>query len=161
MSRIRLWVATVALASSIGGCGDPNYAEMEIRLTGLRAALGSWSTPQLVSIVVYVPRPSGAPAATVRYQDPNWNDRLEDRRISSWDGNDAMTLTVAWWRGPIDSVRVHAVIATGQCGADRTVVAEGRATSIGWTGQNDRPVAVTMTTTTREVYTTASAEGCR
>jgi hypothetical protein len=127
--RLLLLGAVVALQNVRCASG---YGEMTLVVKGLSDAIGTWSQPELVNLVVYAPRPAGAPAAEVRFADPSWDSAREERRITTWNGANVMSFVVAWPLGEIDSVRVEAVIAAGHCGSERVVIASGTVRSVRW-----------------------------
>jgi hypothetical protein len=162
MVRSKATAATmIALLTMVEpGCGG-DYGEMTIVLEGMGAALGSWSDPSLVNIVVYAPRPASAPMAEVRFSDPLWDHAREERRITTWNGADRMTLSVAWPRGEIRELRVQAVAATGACGSERVLLAEGTQQGFVWRGQGDAAVTVSMRPQFREIRSESDVGGCR
>jgi hypothetical protein len=162
MSRIAKSALALALFSALGaGCGGGDYAEMTVAVIGLPEIIGAWSHPQLVNLVVYAPRPVGAPAPEVRFNDPLWNSARDERRITTWNGEARMTFTVAWPRGAINELRVQAVIAAGRCGSERVVLAEGVQRGFEWTGAAPTEINVLMERRALRVPGDAPAEGCR
>jgi hypothetical protein len=118
---------------------------MNLVLTDLRTALGTSSRPELVNLVVYAPRAPGAPVPAPLAPEPGWDPSREARRIASWNGEDRMPIPVSWWAGaPVDTLRVQAVVATGVCGSDRTVLAEGEVRGVNWMAGDGRAIAVAL-----------------
>jgi hypothetical protein len=155
------WIEAAIVCSAVvtsASCGG-DYASMNIAITGLQDALGTWPNPTVINLVVYTPRTTGAPAAMPRQQDPDWNPATEERRITAWTGADRQVFTAYFWRGTIERVRVRAVIATGSCGGERTVIADGENSSAGWmSGGSD--VGVAMRPAVRVIDAASSNQGC-
>jgi hypothetical protein len=72
-----------------------------------------------------------------------------------------MSFTVAWPRGAINELRVQAVIASGPCGSERVVIAEGSQRGFEWTGAAPSEVNVLMERRDVRVAGDIAAEGCR
>jgi hypothetical protein len=122
----------------------PSYNEMTIAVSNLHASLGTWAQPDLVALVLYAPRPPNAPMPTVLFTEPGWNPTRDERRIVAWDGSDRMLFTVGWPLGTITEVRVQAVVATGRCGSERTVLAEGEVRGLQWSSSSDPGGTIVM-----------------
>jgi hypothetical protein len=148
-------IMTTMLAST--GC-TPDVAPLQLTMTDLRSALGVWPSPSVVNLVVYTPRTESSPPVMPRQSDPDWNPSLEERRITAWNGEDVQRFTMYFWRGSIDRVRVRAVIATGPCGTERTVIADGENPRAGWT--NGGEVQVALRPALRVIETEPTSEGC-
>lgn len=157
------WVTMVlALSSALSvGCGGDGDAEMTVTVVGLQEAIGVWEQPQLVNLILYAPRPAGAPVPQVNFNDPQWNSERDERRITAWNGDARMTFTVAWPRGTIDELRVQAVIASGPCGRDRIVLAEGIERGLAWNGAMSTAVTVRMERREFRIPGDVTSEECR
>jgi hypothetical protein len=130
---------------------------MNLVIDGFREALGTSNRPELVNIVVYAPRTTDAPPARPLQDEPGWDASREVRRIASWNGEDVLSLPVAWWpSATIDALRVQAVVATGVCASERTVLAEGTAAGLRWMSGEDREVRVTLRATAGVIRSSAS-----
>lgn len=139
-------------------CATDGNAEMNLVLTDLRTALGTSSRPELVSLIVYAPRAPGAPVPVPLVPEPGWDPSREARRIASWNGEDRMPMPVSWWAGgAVDVLRVQAVVATGVCGSDRTVLAEGDVRGVNWMAGDRRAIAVALRPVTAPIESSA---GC-
>jgi hypothetical protein len=139
------FLGTVMGAMGASACASDGNAEMNLVLTELRTALGTSSRPELVSLIVYAPRATGAPQPVPLVPEPGWDPSREARRIASWNGEDRMAMPVSWWAGaPVDTLRVQAVVATGVCGSDRTVLAEGDVRGVNWMAGDNRAIAVAL-----------------
>jgi hypothetical protein len=55
-----------------------------------------------------------------------------------------MLFTVGWPLGTITEVRVQAVVATGRCGSERTVLAEGEVRGLQWSSSSDPGVTIVL-----------------
>jgi hypothetical protein len=152
-------LAVMFVATSCGG----DYSEMTVALDGMRAAVGDWRPAELVTLVLFAPRPDGAPSPTIRVPDPSWNNARDERRIVAWTGEDRMVFPVAWPRGTITEVRVQAVVATGRCGSVRTVLAEGEIRGLQWRGMGEPGVTITMRRVAAPfgIEATEASEVCR
>jgi hypothetical protein len=155
-------LAAIAEALTIACCGG-DYNEMTIAVEGMRAAVGSWNPPALVTLVIYAPRPGGASAPVARFPDPAWDSSRDERRIVAWNGEDRMLFPVAWPRGTITEIRIQAVVATGRCGSVRSVIAEGERRGIQWSSTSDPGVTISMQPRpqTVGVEEVERGEGCR
>lgn len=156
---LRVYFAGVLMgAMGASACASDGNAEMNLVLTDLRTALGTSSRPELVSLIVYAPRAPGAPVPVPLVPEPGWDPSREARRIASWNGEDRMPIPVSWWAGgAVDALRVQAVVATGVCGSDRTVLAEGDARGVNWMAGDHRAIAVTLRPVTAPIESSA---GC-
>ena len=142
---MNVWRKGLALAAPLFmvGCA-PRYNEMTIAVSNMHGALGTWAQPDLVALVLYAPRPPNAPAPMVRFTEPGWNPSRDERRIVAWNGEDRMLFAIGWPEGTITEVRVQAVVATGRCGSERTVLAEGEVRGLQWSSSSDPGVTIVM-----------------
>jgi hypothetical protein len=149
-------LTTVLVSTAFTSCArDPS--EMNLVIDGLRRALGASRRPELVNIIVYAPRTTDAPPAMPVQDEPGWDPSREARRIASWNGEDILLMPVAWWpSATIDALRVQAVVATGVCASERTVLAEGTTSGLRWMSGDDREVRVTLRATAGVIRSSAS-----
>ena len=125
--RARRGVGALAL-TVLGACGGSG--EVTVVFEGLRGALGTANRPELITLVLYAPRGDGG-TVSPDASEPGWNPAAESRRIAPWNGEDTMSVRVLWPDPAlVTSLRAQAVVATGQCGDTRTVLAEGEVTGL-------------------------------